>query len=185
MNQRKQIMLMCPVCNNQYSKDKSEYTRNLKIGRISYCSISCATTIQTPNKVKSSKTTSKKNLLKGYNRSDSLSPYRYYLKSIKNSNRSNHFNNDITLEDLKKQWELQEGICPYTGIKLIHQIHSMKHTAEPFYLRGSLDRIDSSKGYTADNIEFVSLAINLMKNKFSKSDVISFLKLVSDAKSGY
>jgi hypothetical protein len=44
----------------------------------------------------------------------------------------------------------------------------------------SVDRIDSSKGYTKDNIQFVCFMANIAKNKFSCDELINFCNLVSE-----
>jgi hypothetical protein len=44
----------------------------------------------------------------------------------------------------------------------------------------SLDRIDSSQGYTEGNVQWVHKNINLMKNSFSTDTFISFCKKVAE-----
>ena len=46
------------------------------------------------------------------------------------------------------------------------------------YEKASLDRIDSSKGYTKDNVEFVSTSINYMKNSMSKEDTLELIQII-------
>lgn len=41
-----------------------------------------------------------------------------------------------------------------------------------------MDRIDSSKGYTKDNVEFVCRFINLGKNGYSKKEVQNLMALI-------
>jgi hypothetical protein len=48
--------------------------------------------------------------------------------------------------------------------------------------KASLDRIDSTKGYIKGNVEFVCLAINYAKNKFSKEDTLTFLNEIKAPK---
>lgn len=43
----------------------------------------------------------------------------------------------------------------------------------------SLDRIDSLKGYTKDNIQWVHKTVNKMKMEFAQDEFIKFCKLVS------
>lgn len=80
---------------------------------------------------------------------------------------------DIKPEDLKVIWEKQEGICPYTGWKLrINQKGRRPNNA-------SLDRIDSTKGYSTDNVQFVALIANYAKNNFSEEQLFDFCLTVS------
>jgi hypothetical protein len=43
----------------------------------------------------------------------------------------------------------------------------------------SLDRIDSNKGYTKDNVQWVHKTINMMKNKLSMDEFTEWCKLVA------
>jgi hypothetical protein len=43
----------------------------------------------------------------------------------------------------------------------------------------SLDRIDSSKGYTKDNVQWVHKKINLMKNTLNQNEFIAYCKQVA------
>ena len=78
---------------------------------------------------------------------------------------------DITKENLKELWDKQNGICPYSGLKMTLEFGYMNSA--------SLDRIDSSKGYMKNNIQFVVLPINYLKNSYSDLDVKRFLKSIS------
>lgn len=172
---RTQIILTCPVCNKEYSKDKSEYTRNLKIGRTSYCSLNCSGYINQIGHDNRSNYDISKHCA---NQHDEYTDFRYYLKLI-----SLHKKNiDITLENLKNLWKSQGGICPYTKVNLKLQTHSSLalHKVSDWYLYASVDRIDSSKPYSLDNIEFISVGINYLKNRFKKQEVINFLKIISN-----
>lgn len=46
----------------------------------------------------------------------------------------------------------------------------------------SLDRIDSSKGYIKNNVQFVIIEINIMKNNFLESEFIEYCKKIRDFK---
>jgi len=82
-----------------------------------------------------------------------LSPFKAILSRAKQ--RKKEFN--LTLHDFYNQWQQQKGRCPYTGwvLKLPKANERLPKTPD----RASLDRIDSSLGYTPNNIQFVSLAI--------------------------
>jgi predicted TIM-barrel fold metal-dependent hydrolase len=70
---------------------------------------------------------------------------------------------DITSEQLRELIALT-ACCPYTRVVL--DLEPMKgFKRNPW--APSIDRIDSSKGYTLDNIEITSLWWNLAKNEWS------------------
>lgn len=80
---------------------------------------------------------------------------------------------EIDVQYLKELWDNQNGICPYTGIKML-----LPKTSTDFFhslKKASLDRIDSKKGYIKGNVEFVCSAINLAKNSFTREEMKEFL----------
>jgi hypothetical protein len=82
--------------------------------------------------------------------------FRYMLNNTKNSSKNvDRKCNNLTIEDLKEKWEQQNGMCAYTGIELVLPINSCKPNPDVSYKMASIDRIDSSKPYTKDNIQFV------------------------------
>jgi hypothetical protein len=77
--------------------------------------------------------------------------------------------------DKQYAWDLflkQNRKCALTGIELQIGNSFDKNTA-------SIDRIDSSKGYEPNNIQWVHKDINMMKNKYDVNYFISMCKLVS------
>jgi hypothetical protein len=67
------------------------------------------------------------------------------------------------------QWcldRLAKGICEQTGIPFDS---SQKYTA-------SIDRIDSTIGYTPENCQMVVWIYNTCKNRYTDSDVLEFAK---------
>lgn len=85
---------------------------------------------------------------------------------------------DINIDTsyLKTLWETQRGICPYTGIKMLLPNNTKTYAKVHSLRKASLDRIDSTKGYTKGNVEFVCYAINLAKNKFTKDEMKDFIR---------
>jgi hypothetical protein len=102
-------------------------------------------------------------------------PFRSYLKNIKDSCRKKSKKYRVTLTDLKNLWESQNGICPYTGWKLIH-------TNELNPNKASVDRIDSAKGYFPGNIQFVALIANYAKSTFTENQLLEFCSAVAENK---
>lgn len=103
--------------------------------------------------------------------------FKYMLKCINNKNRINKKMN-ISLEDLKQVWNNQNGLCAYTKIPLILVTHTNPRKDVPKWHLASVDRIDSSKGYEKDNIQFVSRTINYAKNDMLHEDMIKFLQYI-------
>lgn len=68
----------------------------------------------------------------------------------------------ITEEDIQNQLTLQNYKCKYTGVDLCYGKGKL--------YQPSVDRIDSSLGYTRDNICIVSVAINDAKNDLSMEE---------------
>lgn len=62
--------------------------------------------------------------------------------------------------------------CPIMGVEFTNVIGSGRNNPYNY----SLDRIDSSKGYTKDNIQVISDIANIMKNNATKEQLILFAK---------
>ena len=77
---------------------------------------------------------------------------------------------EYILNLLKKQ----DGKCAATGIKLESSKANTKKYKSPFTI--SLDRIDSDKGYTKDNVQLVCIMFNEMKNIYTMKEVIFMCK---------
>lgn len=65
---------------------------------------------------------------------------------------------DLTMQDLYDVLVKQNFKCAYTGEPL-NVLNTFKYDSN-----ASLDRIDSEKGYTKDNIQWVTKVVNVMKN---------------------
>lgn len=103
-----------------------------------------------------------------------LGGVRYSLRCAKRR----HKGCTLTLEDLQEQWELQQGVCPYTKLKLTLPEDGNVATLD-VSIRASLDRIDSSKPYEVGNIQFISTPINYMKNSMSDEQTKTYLRVIS------
>lgn len=70
--------------------------------------------------------------------------------------------------NIKDAWDLylkQNRLCALSGIEIYFAPTTNKRDKK--YQTASLDRIDSSKGYTIDNVQWVHKDANIMKNRFS------------------
>lgn len=80
---------------------------------------------------------------------------------------------DITIEDVLKVYLDQGKVCSLSGIPIGWTRMEKSHNI-------SIDRIDSDKGYTTDNIQLVYPKINMMKFTYSQDEFIDMCKLVSN-----
>lgn len=90
-----------------------------------------------------------------------------YWSAIRTNARRRGISLDITIE---QAWELflkQDKKCALTGLNLlISKEHNLK------LITASLDRIDSTKGYTINNIQWVHKAVQAMKHVYSQDQYI-------------
>ena len=79
---------------------------------------------------------------------------------------------EVSMEYLWNLFQEQKQICAITGDYI------------PSIDEASLDRIDSSKGYEIGNVQFISTAINYMKNTMSHEDTLKLCKIIAEKYSG-
>jgi hypothetical protein len=166
---RKMGVCTCKNCGISFEKPASEINRNEKLNRNNFCSRSCCGKF-----LKNFGNSTYKYDISQHSgwKKDELTHFRYHYRNIINRYK----NVGITIYDLKEQWEQQNGICEFTGIKLILSSYT-KIEKNPIY-SASLDRIDNSKGYEKNNIRWVSRSINLMKNDMLDSKVWELCELI-------
>jgi len=78
---------------------------------------------------------------------------------------------DLEIKDIVDCWNNQEQTCAYSGRAMTLK-HGELNTV-------SIERIDSSIGYTKDNTILVCNAVNRMKSNFNLSDFVCFCKDIS------
>lgn len=98
-----------------------------------------------------------------------------YWASVKYKASERKIEFDLDIKDAWAIFEEQKEKCALSGLPLEfvrwYKKDRTKQTA-------SLDRKDSSKGYTKDNVQWVHKDINIMKNVYSTDDFINYCKLV-------
>jgi hypothetical protein len=175
------VMLFCenPACGKEFIKLLTEFKRSEKLGRKHFCSLKCFAQANGLRNFKDKINRSTDHLKKGSDR-DQFSPFRQHLKLIKKSSKQRNKEYSVTLKELKQLWEQQQGICPYTGWEL--ELFPCTTDYERKNLttrRASVDRKDSSKGYTLDNIQFIAVIANLAKNAFTETELMEFCEQVT------
>lgn len=174
--QRPQITVKCdnPDCGRIFAKDGSEVRRNIKRGSKNFCQTSCANKIN-KNGLNSGNVSN----FNGKTKADKYTGIREHFRKIKYRSEEKNKTVKLTLDDLLDQWNKQMGVCIYTGVQMIHPSQN-KNKNKSFIYMASLDRIDSNLGYEVNNIQFISVAANLAKNKMTHDEMINFCKIVSE-----
>lgn len=113
------------------------------------------------------------------NTTDEERSFKYLLKLINNKCKKtiSRKYRAVDIEDIKTVWKKQNGACAYSNIKLKLPLPNVKMTP---YEQASIDRIDSSKTYTKDNIQFVSVTCNFAKNTLSDKDMKIFIEIIKN-----
>ena len=90
------------------------------------------------------------------------------LNSAKNRALRKSIPFDLTVELIEKLWNDQNGLCFYSGKSMILESNSIDTV--------SIDRIDSSMGYTLGNIRLCRKSINTMKLDLTLEVFIRIIK---------
>lgn len=89
---------------------------------------------------------------------------------------------EITKQYIIDLYHQQTGLCAITKQKMTHIAYSRgeekKHIINNINI--SVDRIDSNKGYTKDNIQLVCAIINRMKSDLSNEQFVELCNLVCE-----
>lgn len=120
-----------------------------------------------------------KSVIKQYSikyRNQKRNDLRWRLMQLLNSSKARSIlknrEHTITLEDLLRIYPV-DGNCPIFGFKLEWNSAGFRETSP------SIDRIDSSKGYTIDNVQIISWKANRIKNYATVEElemIVSYLK---------
>lgn len=163
--------IICETCGITFAKANREVNRSIKLDRKQYCSISCSSkdtiNLDHLNKIRPKNSSQ----LIPSNRSDAFTGFREHIRRIKKRTKEI----DVDLQDLKEVFDLQKGICNYSGVLLAKV--PKKGKSNPIYTM-SLGRIDSNLGYTKSNIQFISIAMNHLKNSMSHEEMLEVLKIL-------
>ena len=89
-----------------------------------------------------------------------------YWSSIKHNAEKRGLDFHITIEDAWSQWLFQKRVCALTKQPLIFKRSKNNNWT------ASLDRIDNTKGYYINNIQWIHKDINKMKTDFNQDKFI-------------
>ena len=79
----------------------------------------------------------------------------------------------ISFDEWVNIYNNQQGKCALTGIEMTISRENNNYNISP-------DRIDSDKGYTKDNIQFVCVEINIAKNEHTNNEFIEMCRRVAN-----
>jgi hypothetical protein len=96
------------------------------------------------------------------------------FNEIKSGAKRRNIPFEITLNEAWTIFENQDKKCALTGVDLYFGRIRNRHETN-----ASLDRIDSSKGYSKENVEWVLKDINMMKGFYDKDYFIALCNLVA------
>ena len=100
-------------------------------------------------------------------------PYSYWYRLCYQA-KTHQRKVDITIEDAWHQFEKQQGRCALTGLTISFGTRRLTRDCT-----ASLDRIDSSKGYTIDNIQWLDKRIQRIKSDFPQTEFIEMCREVA------
>ena len=109
--------------------------------------------------------------------------FQFKIRRVKASAKARNLECTITVEELFNMYKKQEGRCFYTGEKLVLKISSSqsykRENMDVFKNYATLDRLDSTKGYTIDNVVLSTLKCNMAKSSLSYDE---FVKICENIK---
>lgn len=208
-NKKQGISSLCKICHSKYRKEhylknkdkvikqvndyrlnnlekyniKKEYKpksqiKNKKAGRIfSGCCFICDNFVYVTKKDLSDKLT-KHYCSNECRLKNKKSFYYHYLKNVKRRANIKKIAFELTEDFLINLLEVkQKNLCAVTNCPI--KIRHYKESAT-LYDTASLDRIDNTKGYTMNNVQWVMLGINYMKLDFDLDELHKTLKLIKE-----
>ena len=95
-----------------------------------------------------------------------------FFHNYKRNALSRNMEFNITIEYVADLYKKQEGRCAISGMDIDIQGTPWKGQT------GSLDRIDSSKGYVEGNVQWVHKIVNEMKWDLEEEEFFSIVKLI-------
>jgi hypothetical protein len=101
-----------------------------------------------------------------------------HFLSIKNGATRRNIPFDLDVEFLWKLYKDQKGLCALTDVPLVLTTALKNQNVNWDIITASLDRKDSSKGYTIDNVQWVHKEINRLKNNYSLEELLYWSNLL-------
>lgn len=97
---------------------------------------------------------------------------RLWQNTLIHDSKNRKIENTLTVNDINEMMENQNGLCYWFKVPLIPS-NQKKHPQQP-----SLDRLDSNKGYTKDNVVLCCYSANIGRNENDLETWKNFLSLI-------
>jgi hypothetical protein len=101
------------------------------------------------------------------------------LRAMKRRSKTYGCDGSITAQDV-----VIPEYCPVLGIKLYPSVGNGVKTLNNFYHSPSIDRIDSRKGYSKENIQVISFRANCLKRDASLWEIRALVSYMENLKGG-
>ena len=102
-----------------------------------------------------------------------------YFSVLKNGAKRRNIIFNVTIEELWSLFLKQERKCAISGVDLFFVRNRTGNTGGDRVQTASLDRIDSSKPYTIDNVQWIHKDINRMKWAWSQDYLIEWARRIT------
>lgn len=96
---------------------------------------------------------------------------KIFLQSCKRSAAKRNQAFELTVEDVVSFWNKQNKVCAYSGVEMTLETGKLNTV--------SIERIDSSVGYTKENTVLVCYIVNRMKSDFKYEDFYEYCSNVA------
>lgn len=100
-----------------------------------------------------------------------------YWSHLQHGAQSRDLEFSITIEQAWDTYVSQNGKCNLTGVDLEFESFGKDRRSSK---TASVDRIDSSKGYVVNNVQWVHKDVNKMKNAFEQEYFLKICKLITE-----
>lgn len=110
---------------------------------------------------------------KGYRAQSPRTRFTVSMNTARTTARRKSLAFELSIEGLIGVWEKQKGLCFYSGVP-------MKYSGDGTPESVSLERVDSNKGYTPDNVVLCCTIVNRMKSDLPHSEFLRWCKAILD-----